>query len=99
LIANGLCLADALELTLGESIEYIKLKRTEFDAKYMADWERTRWLGATLLQPHAKKGKQIKPTDLMKFSWEKATPEQLERKTVSEQDIAKLFAGFIEPTP
>ena len=35
------------------------------------EWERTRWLCAVLLQPHRKKGTSIKPTDLIKFEWEK----------------------------
>jgi hypothetical protein len=35
------------------------------------EWERTRWLAAVMLSPHAKKGKTIKPTDLIKFDWEK----------------------------
>ena len=34
-------------------------------------WERTRWLGALLLQPHAKKGTRMKPTDIAKFPWDK----------------------------
>lgn len=33
-------------------------------------WERTRWQTAALLNVHAKKGKQLKPTDLVKFPWE-----------------------------
>lgn len=34
-------------------------------------WERTRWLAAVVLQPHAKKGTRIKPTDIAKFPWDK----------------------------
>ena len=33
-------------------------------------WERARWLAAALLQPHAKKGTTLKPTDLLKLSWD-----------------------------
>lgn len=34
------------------------------------EWERTRWLATCLLQPHVDKGKKLKPSDLMRFSWE-----------------------------
>jgi len=39
--------------------------------KQREHWERTRWLAAIVLQPHAKKGTRIKPTDIAKFPWEK----------------------------
>lgn len=40
-------------------------------------WERARWLGAVILQPHLQKGKTLKPTDLIKFDWEQpAKPEK-----------------------
>lgn len=35
------------------------------------EWERTRWLATCLLQPHVDKGKKLKGTDLIQFSWEK----------------------------
>lgn len=38
--------------------------------QFRNDWERTRWLAAILLSPHAKKGKPIKPKDLIKFEWD-----------------------------
>lgn len=34
-------------------------------------WERQRWLATVLLQPHAKKGATLKPTDITKFPWDK----------------------------
>ena len=36
-----------------------------------SDWERTRWSTCLLLNIHLGKGKSIKPTDLIKFEWEK----------------------------
>ena len=36
-----------------------------------SDWERTRWSTCLLLNIHLAKGKSIKPTDLIKFEWEK----------------------------
>tara|TARA_Y100000114_G_scaffold139425_1_gene143394 strand:+ start:426 stop:650 length:225 start_codon:yes stop_codon:yes gene_type:complete len=35
------------------------------------EWERTRWLACLLLQPHKKKNSSLKPTDLVRFDWEK----------------------------
>ena len=40
--------------------------------QFRNDWERTRWLAAISLSPHAKKGKPIKPKDLIVFEWEKS---------------------------
>lgn len=40
------------------------------------EWERTRWLAAQLLAPHAKKGQRIKPQDLIEFAWD-AKPDKL----------------------
>ena len=37
------------------------------------NWERTRWSTCLLLNIHLAKGKSIKPTDLIKFEWEKDT--------------------------
>jgi len=35
-----------------------------------AEWERVRWLGSIVMQPHLKKGRKLKPTDLATFPWE-----------------------------
>jgi hypothetical protein len=36
-----------------------------------SDWERTRWSTCLLLNIQLPKNKNIKPTDLIKFEWEK----------------------------
>tara|TARA_B100000902_G_C26739465_1_gene635375 strand:- start:161 stop:436 length:276 start_codon:yes stop_codon:yes gene_type:complete len=36
-----------------------------------SDWERTRWSTCLLLNIQLPKNKSIKPTDLIKFDWEK----------------------------
>jgi hypothetical protein len=44
-----------------------------------ADWERTRWQTALLLNVHTKKGASVKPKDLATFPWEqkkKANPSK-----------------------
>ena len=40
-------------------------------------WERARWTSAIAIQPHAKKGARIKPTDLCKFPWEAKPSKQV----------------------
>ena len=42
-----------------------------FELKEKIEWERIRWLATIMLQPHTKKGRRLKPQDLMKFEWEK----------------------------
>ncbi len=50
-----------------------------------AEWERTRWLGVLMLQPHLKKGRKLKPKDLAVFPWEKQVkPQQRQRLTKQE---------------
>ena len=48
--------------------------RNESQQLYRADMEKTRWLAAMILSPHAKKGKPIKPQNLCLFEWEKTNP-------------------------
>lgn len=52
------------------------------------DWERCRWSTAYLLQPHSKKGKKIKPTDLIKFDWDK---KENKRKKLTAQEIKQIM--------
>lgn len=40
-------------------------------------WERARWTAAMAMQPHAKKGARIKPTDLCKFPWDAKPNKQV----------------------
>lgn len=40
------------------------------DQQHRTSWEQTRWLATVLLQPHAKKGRKLKPSDLLQFPWE-----------------------------
>jgi len=44
------------------------------------NWECARFLATTFLQPHARKGKRIKPKDIAIFPWEEKgeiEPEEL----------------------
>ena len=53
-------------------------------------WERARWLAAISLQPHAKKGATIKPTDLIKFDWD----NEQKQTTKPKKDIKELWAKW-----
>jgi len=46
-------------------------------------WERTRWLAAVTLQPHAKKGTRLKPTDIAKFPWDKKAKGKSDNKLLA----------------
>ena len=52
-------------------------------------WERARWLGAVIINPHVKKN--IQPKDLCKFPWERKSRKQTNKdyKTISKE--AELF--------
>jgi hypothetical protein len=49
-------------------------------------WERTRWMAATFLQPHLKKGAKMRLQDLIEFPWERiekpaqVEPEKIQRR-------------------
>jgi hypothetical protein len=55
--------------------EYFRIKlegiRYAQTQQFRNEWERTRWLATVILSPHAKKGKGVKPKDLIMFEWEK----------------------------
>lgn len=53
-------------------------------------WERARWLAAISLQPHAKKGATIKPTDLIKFDWDNEQKQTAKPK----KDVQELWAKW-----
>ena len=64
-----------------------------FDQKEKMDWERTRWLGMMILQPHMKKGKRIKPKDLIRFPWEKGESKKLSKDELVKR---KKHAEYLE---
>lgn len=56
---------------------------------FRTDWERVRWLAAAMLQPHLKKGTNLKATDLITFDWEKkSVPEK------SDKSRKEMFAKW-----
>jgi hypothetical protein len=51
-------------------------------------WERIRWQTAALLSPHAKGGRGMKPTDLIRFPWDNL---QSKRKATHDPAAALLM--------
>lgn len=89
----GLSLTDTCQLTLEE----FNILYEEWDGYHTclhrASWEQARFIAHCCLLPHTKK--QLKPTDIVLFEWEKekresaiasATPEEFER-------VRKMYGG------
>tara|TARA_R110002020_G_scaffold154529_8_gene334424 strand:- start:1320 stop:1625 length:306 start_codon:yes stop_codon:yes gene_type:complete len=53
--------------------------------KTQESWEQTRWIAAVLLQPHMKKGKRMKPTELVKFPWEENKNKKQTKKEIQHE--------------
>lgn len=84
-------------------MDYIEARNEMTTAQMQLSWEQTRWLGAIILQPHMKKGKSIKPQDLVAFPWEKkekqiSEAEQQKRKAERDAMFAKWDADIKKKT-
>ena len=64
-----------------------------FELKERLEWERTRWLGTIILQPHMKRGRTLNPTDLVKFDWEKGESKKMSK---DELDKRRKHAEFLK---
>jgi hypothetical protein len=64
-----------------------------FDLHQKLEWERVRWLGTIILQPHMKKGRTLKPTDLIKFEWEKGQSKKMSKDDI---DKRRKHAEFVK---
>lgn len=74
--------------------EYFRLKleglREAQNQQFRNEWERTRWLGTIILAPHQKKGKSLKPRDLIEFDWERPKMNVVEIVTKYKHVFDKL---------
>ena len=78
------------DITLGEittAIEYFHKMDT---AHQQQSWERARFVALVLLQPHTKKGKKLKPSDVCQFEWEKDVIKAQAETEHSEERIKHL---------
>lgn len=75
--------------TFGQIVGYIHHYNKGQESQFRQEWERTRWQTAAMLNVYAKKGKSIKPADLIKFPWEeeakKEPPKKLTKKEIHEK--------------
>lgn len=61
--------------------------------KEQAQWERVRWQSALILQMFAKKGKRVKPKDLIEFPWEQdSKPKPPPGRKLSPEEQREKFA-------
>ncbi len=58
--------------------------RKQKEENYINDWERIRWLGSVLLQPHSKR--TLRPRNLIIFPWE--LPDEV--PTTIPEELLKL---------
>ena len=79
----GLCGFDPVSfynMTLPELVAAANGKMHMLELQQRNNWECARFLATTFLQPHARKGKRIKPKDIAIFPWEEKgeiEPEEL----------------------
>ena len=71
----GLLPIEFWNLTFHEFFLLQRGRNEQLETLEKLEWERTRWLACVILQPHRKKGSSLKPTDLVKFEWEKKDTE------------------------
>ena len=74
------------EMTFRELQVMAEGKRKNMEEPFKRDWERARWLATVSIQPHMKKGKRIRPQDLMTFEWERVESN----KVITQKDIDEL---------
>jgi len=72
------------ELTLKEYHLIVSAYRKKETEQYQQAWERTRWIGYISLLPHQKKGRRMKPADILKFPWEEMGSQQEKRQSRAE---------------
>ena len=77
-------------MTFGEISLALDANRESEEMRERMEWERTRWLGSIIMQPHLKKGRKLRPKDLMQFPWEK--PKQNALNLTHEELIARIKA-------
>lgn len=77
-------------MTFAEISLALDANRENEEMRERLEWERTRWLGSMIMQPHLKKGRKLRPKDLMQFPWEK--PKQNALNLTQEELIARIKA-------
>lgn len=91
----GLKPAEFYDITPKEFVLLQRAHEKNEQTKQQAIWDSTRWLACILLQPHMRKGRNIKPKDLAKFPWDEKTKKTkaYDNKQIKKQAAytAKLY--------
>lgn len=82
----GLCGFDPVSfyaMTVPELMAAARGKMELVEIQCRNNWECARFLATAVLQPHARKGKRIKPMDVATFPWEEK--REIDHKELVEQ--------------
>ena len=85
-------LNDYYDATFATVTNVVKGRQKAEEERLRENWEIARWMAAVNLTPHLAKGKNIKPTDLIVFPWEK----QSAPAPITQADRQELFAKWDE---
>jgi len=77
-------------MTLEEFNQAVKGWNEVQENRERGEWERTRWLGVLVLQPHLRKGRKLKPKDLAEFPWEKPVKTNDKRRLSREELLDEI---------
>ena len=78
------------DCTLTELFAGVRGHRESINRQSREQWEQTRWLATSLITPHLKKGKRLKPSDLIKFPWENETVDPAPSKHEREESLRRI---------
>lgn len=76
------------DMTFGELSLALEANRETAEMLQRFEWERTRWLATIFMQPHLKKGRKLRPKELMQFPWEK--PKRNKDNLTTEQLFERI---------
>ena len=76
------------DMTFGELSLALEANRENAEMQERFAWERTRWLATIYMQPHLRKGRKLRPKDMMQFPWER--PQQNAQKLTKEELIQAI---------
>lgn len=86
----GLCGFDPVSfyaMTVPELMAAARGKMELVEMQCRNNWECARFLATAILQPHARKGKRIKPADITTFPWE-------EKHEISSEELKNQFKKY-----
>lgn len=78
------------DTTLTELFAAVRGYRESVNRQGREQWEQVRWLATSIITPHLKKGKRLKPTDLMKFPWENETVDPAPSRNEREESLRRI---------